>query len=113
MLKTLTIIAVAIAGMAPLAASARCTTASYYGPGFHGRTTANGERFNQWALTAASPYLPFGTRLRVTNKWTGRSVVVRINDRGPFYGGRGIDLSTAAMNTIGGGGLANVCYSII
>lgn len=113
MLKTLTIIAVTLAGMAPLAASAGCTTASYYGPGFHGNSTANGERYNQWSLTAAHRTLPFGTRLRVTNKWNGRSVVVRINDRGPFHGGRGIDLSTAAMNAIGGNGLANVCYSII
>lgn len=114
MLKTLTLIAVAMMGLAPHSAMANgCTQASYYGPDFHGRTTASGERFNQWALTTAHKYLPFGTRLRVTNRYNGRSVVVRVNDRGPFVGGRGLDLSTAAMNQIGGDGVASVCYSII
>lgn len=75
--------------------------ASWYGPGFHGRRSANGEIYNQNALTAAHPRLPFGTRVRVTNKHTGRSVVVRINDRGPYAGGRIIDLSAAAARTIG------------
>ena len=75
--------------------------ASWYGPGFHGRLTANGERYNQYALTAAHRSLPFGTRVRVTNMNNDRSVVVRINDRGPFIRGRVIDLSTAAANNIG------------
>ena len=75
--------------------------ASWYGPGFHGRLTANGERYNQYALTAAHRSLPFGTRVRVTNVNNGRSVVVRINDRGPFIRGRVIDLSTAAASNIG------------
>ena len=75
--------------------------ASWYGPGFHGRLTANGERYNQYALTAAHKSLPFGTRVRVTNVNNGRSVVVRINDRGPFIRGRVIDLSTAAARNIG------------
>jgi rare lipoprotein A len=75
--------------------------ASWYGPGFHGRQTANGERFNQNDLTAAHRSLPFGTRVRVTNTNNGRSVVVRINDRGPFSGGRVIDLSSAAAAAIG------------
>ncbi|MDJ0633897.1 MAG: septal ring lytic transglycosylase RlpA family protein [Xenococcaceae cyanobacterium MO_188.B29] len=75
--------------------------ASWYGPGFHGRFTANGERYNQYALTAAHRSLPFGTRVRVTNMNNGRSVVVRINDRGPFIRGRVIDLSTAAASNIG------------
>lgn len=75
--------------------------ASWYGPGFHGRLTANGERYNQYALTAAHRSLPFGTRVRVTNMNNGRSVVVRINDRGPFIRGRVIDLSTAAASNIG------------
>lgn len=114
MLKTLTLIAVSLASLAPLSASAiGCTKASYYGPGFHGRTTASGETFNQWALTTAHRYLPFGTRLRVTNQRNGRSVVVRVNDRGPFIGGRGLDLSTAAMNQIGGDGVASVCTTRI
>jgi len=75
--------------------------ASWYGPGFHGRRTANGERFNQNALTAAHRSLPFGTKVRVTNTRTGRSVVVRITDRGPFTGGRVIDLSAAAARIVG------------
>jgi rare lipoprotein A len=76
-------------------------TASWYGPGFHGRRTANGERYNQHGLTAAHRYLPFGTRVRVTNLRNNRSVVVRINDRGPFVGGRIIDLSAGAAKQIG------------
>lgn len=75
--------------------------ASWYGPGFHGRRSANGEIYNQNALTAAHKSLPFGTRVRVTHVGSGRSVVVRINDRGPFVGGRIIDLSAAAARIIG------------
>lgn len=75
--------------------------ASWYGPGFHGRRSANGEIYNQNALTAAHRSLPFGTRVRVTNTRTGRSVVVRINDRGPYAGGRIIDLSAAAAQILG------------
>src|SRR5215217_3975922 len=75
--------------------------ASWYGPGFHGKRTANGERFNTHALTAAHKTLPFGTQLRVTNERTGTSVVVRINDRGPYAHGRVIDLSKAAAEAVG------------
>jgi rare lipoprotein A len=75
--------------------------ASWYGPGFNGRTTANGEVFNQNELTAAHPNLPFGTKVKVTNMNNGRSVVVRINDRGPYAGGRIIDLSAAAARILG------------
>src|SRR4051794_13746994 len=75
--------------------------ASWYGPGFHGKRTANGERFNTHALTAAHKTLPFGTQLRVTNERTGKSVVVRINDRGPYARGRVIDLSQAAADAVG------------
>lgn len=75
--------------------------ASWYGPGFAGRPTANGEIFDPRQLTAAHPTLPFGTRVEVRNLDTGRSVVVRINDRGPFVGGRVIDLSRAAAEAIG------------
>lgn len=74
--------------------------ASYYGNEFHGRKTANGERFDQTRLTAAHKQLPFGTQVRVTNTDNGRSVVVRINDRGPFAKGRIIDLSRSAFTTI-------------
>jgi rare lipoprotein A len=82
--------------------------ASWYGPGFHGRKTANGERFNMNALTAAHRTLPLGTQVRVTNTHTGRSVVVRINDRGPYVGQRVIDLSKASAQAIGVSGLAKV-----
>ena len=82
--------------------------ASWYGPGFHGRRTANGETFNTNALTAAHRTLPFGTRVRVVNKRTGRSVVVRINDRGPYAHGRIIDLSHAAAKAIGLAGVSDV-----
>ena len=77
--------------------------ASYYGGGANegGSSTASGERFSAGAYTAAHRSLPFGTRVRVTNTRTGRSVVVRINDRGPFVGGRSIDLSTGAARAIG------------
>ncbi|BAQ64585.1 septal ring lytic transglycosylase RlpA family protein [Geminocystis sp. NIES-3709] len=75
--------------------------ASWYGPGFHGRRTASGERFNQHDLTAAHRSLPFGTRVQVTNMRNGRSVVVRINDRGPHVRGRIIDLSAGAARVIG------------
>ena len=76
-------------------------SASWYGPGFNGRLTANGETFDQYALTAAHRTLPFGTRVLVTNLYSGRQVVVRINDRGPFAGDRVIDLSAGAAAEIG------------
>jgi rare lipoprotein A len=75
--------------------------ASWYGPGFHGNRSASGERYNQNALTAAHRSLPFGTKVQVTNLNNGRSVVVRINDRGPYIGGRVIDLSAAAARMLG------------
>ena len=75
-------------------------TASWYGPGFHGRQTANGERYNMHALTAAHRSLPFGTKVRVTNRANGKSVVVRINDRGPYVGERVIDLSRGAAQVV-------------
>ncbi len=77
--------------------------ASFYGnePGEGGPLTANGERYNPGGYTAAHRSLPFGTRVRVTSQATGRSVVVRINDRGPFVGGRSLDLSVGAARAIG------------
>ncbi len=75
--------------------------ASYYGPGFHGRKTASGEIFNKNDLTAAHRSLPFGSKVTVTDLKTGKSVVVRINDRGPFSGGRVIDLSEGAARNLG------------
>ncbi|SDS89290.1 rare lipoprotein A [Halopseudomonas xinjiangensis] len=75
--------------------------ASYYSSRLHGRATASGELYDQTALTAAHPNLPFGTIVCVTNTRTGQSVAVRINDRGPFTGGRIIDLSRRAAREIG------------
>ena len=85
--------------------------ASWYGPGFHGRRTASGERFNSGDMTAAHRTLPFGSRVRVVNKKTGRSVVVRINDRGPYAHGRIIDLSKASAQAIGIDGVASVALA--
>lgn len=75
--------------------------ASWYGPGFHGKETASGETYNQWDLTAAHATLPFGTRVLVTNLDTNKSIVVRVNDRGPWVKGRIIDLSRRAAQEIG------------
>lgn len=75
--------------------------ASYYADKFNGRRTASGETFSNRALTAAHRTLPFGTRLKVTNPANGRSVVVRVNDRGPFHGGRTLDLSRSAAEQVG------------
>jgi rare lipoprotein A len=80
--------------------------ASYYGDEFHGRKTASGETYNMWDMTCAHKTLPFGTRVRVTNLKNQKTVVVRVNDRGPFVKGRIIDLSMAAakkLNMLGNG----------
>ena len=82
--------------------------ASFYAKEHHGRKTASGERFDMNALTAAHRTLPFGSRVKVTNRSSKRSVVVRINDRGPFVRGRVIDLSRAAASAIGMTGTASV-----
>ncbi len=75
--------------------------ASWYGPKFHGKTTANGEQFDQMAFTAAHKKLKFGTLLKITNPKNDKSVVVRINDRGPYITGRQLDLSKAAAQELG------------
>ena len=86
--------------------------ASFYS---EGTRTASGEQFNPNALTAAHPNLPFGTKLRVTDVDTGRSVVVRVNDRGPFVRGRVVDVSYSAAATLGivGRGTANVKLDVV
>jgi rare lipoprotein A len=89
------------------------TRATWYGPGFHGRRTANGERFSRHAMTLASRHLPFGTRVRVVNPKTGRSVVARVNDRGPFRRGYTADLSQAVARKIGLGGSGPVRLEIL
>jgi rare lipoprotein A len=86
-----------------------CVASQYgVGDGYHGKRTASGERFNTYALTAAHKRRAFGSHVTVTNHSTGRSVRVRINDRGPHVAGRCIDLSRAAANAIGMGGTARV-----
>ena len=80
--------------------AAAAGTASWYGNPFHGRLTASGERYNMNELTAAHRSLPFGSKVRVTNRNNNQSVVVRINDRGPFAGKRLIDLSRAAASAL-------------
>jgi rare lipoprotein A len=75
--------------------------ASWYGPRFHGRLTASGEPYDQMAYTAAHKSLKFGTLLRVTNTKTNKSLIVRINDRGPYIPGRQLDLSMAAAEELG------------
>lgn len=84
--------------------------ASWYGPEFNGKKTANGERFNCESLTAAHPHLPFGSWVRVVNARTGQFEVVRINDRGPYQEGREIDVSYRVARKIGliGSGVSQV-----
>lgn len=89
--------------------------ASWYGPKFHGKMTSCGERYNMYDLTAAHRTLPFGIYVKVTNKINGKSVRVRINDRGPFIKGRIIDLSYAAARAIDmiGSGIVPVRVEIL
>ena len=104
-------VALALAAAVPREAGARgkqVGTASWYGPGFHGKKTASGKRFNQHALTAAHRSLPFGTPVKVTNLTNGKTVMVTINDRGPYHGGRIIDLSRAAARRLAMDGTARV-----
>ena len=111
-----TVLAMGATGFTTADAEAKtCGKASWYGPGFHGRTTANGESYNQNAMTAAHKGLKFGTKVRVTNQRNGKSVTLRINDRGPFVKGRIIDVSKAAAGKLGmrNAGVAPVCVSIV
>ena len=117
--KTLSILAIATAGLAPLQAKAAsgCSLASHYGvgDGYHGRTTANGETYNAYGKSVAHKWLPFGTKLRVTNQSNGKSVIVRVNDRGPYIAGRDLDLSYGAFSSIASPsqGVTRICYSMI
>lgn len=90
-----------MAGLATPALAQNVWHTSYYGQELAGRKTASGERFNPGALTAAHRTLPFGTKLRLTNVQNGRSVIVRINDRGPFIRGRMLDVSRGAASALG------------
>jgi rare lipoprotein A len=93
--------------------AAQAELATYYGQEFAGRRTASGEKFNPSGMTAAHRTLPFGTRVRVTNPRNGRSIIVRVNDRGPFVKGRAIDLSSGAAQAIGMGSTGNVSMEVI
>lgn len=101
-------------GFFPSMARGETGIASVYCCKFHGRKTASGQTYNQWAMTAAHKTLRFGTKVRVVNLRNGKSAVVVINDRGPFIKGRIIDLSVSASNAIGMGyGLAKVRLEIV
>jgi rare lipoprotein A len=90
-----------LACLSPSDTFAQSGVASYYGPGFHGRRTANGERFDMHGLTAAHRSMPFGSKIQVTNLGNGKSVVLRVNDRGPYIHGRVLDVSSGAANLLG------------
>lgn len=117
--KTLSALAIAFSCLLPIQshAASGCTTASFYGvgDGFHGRLTASGQTFNAYGNTVAHRWLPFGTRLRITNQSNGRSVIVRVTDRGPFVASRDLDMSYGAFTSIASPsrGVARVCYRII
>ena len=115
-IKTLSVVALSLGALAPIPAqAATCSYASHYGigDGYDGQRTASGERFDAYGNSAAHRYLPFGTRLRVTNESNGKSVVIRINDRGPYVSGRSLDLSYGAFSSIASPsrGEIRVCYA--
>jgi rare lipoprotein A len=115
--RSLLFASIAFGALAPVAVEAKssCAYASYYGlgDGFHGQRAADGSRFNAHGLTTAHRFLPFGTRLRVTNPATNRSVIVTVTDRGPFIAGRSLDLSYGAFSRIASPsqGVAKVCFA--
>jgi rare lipoprotein A len=89
--------------------------ASYYGPGFHGKTMANGVMFNQYAATVAHKTLKLGTKLKITNTSNGRSTIATVTDRGPYVGKRVLDLSYGVMRVLGGldSGVVNVSAEVV
>ena len=115
--RIFTAASIVLGAMAPVAveAASSCGYASHCGvsDGYHGQRAADGSRFDAHGLTAAHPWLPFGTRLRVTNQRNGRSVTIRITDRGPYYGGRILDLSYGAFARIAhpDNGEVRVCFA--
>ena len=120
--KILTAVIVAILISLPMSASARVKqgytqkgVASYYHDSLHGRKTASGEVYNKRILSAAHKSLPLGTKVRVTKASSGKSIVVKINDRGPFVKGRIIDLSRRAARRLGiiGSGVAKVEVEVL
>jgi rare lipoprotein A len=107
---------VALGALVPFAAEAgsSCGYVSHYGigDGYDGQRAADGSRFDAYGLTVASPSLPLGTRLRIVNPSNGRSVVVKVTDRGPWYGNRILDLSYGAFARVANPsrGVARLCY---
>ena len=97
------------------AAAFQCGQASHYGigDGYHGQRTASGQRFDAYGMTAAHPSLPMGSRVLVENRDNGKTVLVTINDRGPYIGGRVLDLSYGSFSRIASPsqGVANICMS--
>jgi len=110
---------IVVSALFAAAASAKpvCGNASHYGIGdsYHGRIAADGSRFNAYGLTTAHRWMPFGSKLRVTNPSNGKSVVVRVVDRGPFIPGRVLDLSYGAFKAIASPrqGVVRVCFEQI
>ena len=102
---------IALLALSPVAALAECGQASYYGPGLHGGITANGERFNQYAMTAAHPYLRLNSYVDVTH--SGKTIRVKITDRGPYTGSRILDLSYGAFVALSSPsrGVIDVCIA--
>lgn len=115
--KIITGIVLSLALISPVSGRSRCGVASFYGinDGFHGRTAANGSRFNTYAHTTAHKTLPFGTRVKVTNPRNGKTTTVVVTDRGPFIKGRVLDLSYAAFKDLAPAsqGLVDVCYEVV
>ena len=109
---------IVLGALAPATVEAKlsCGYASHYGvgDGYHGKRAADGSRFNAYDLTAASPSLPFGTHVAVTNQDNGKSVVARISDRGPFHPSRVLDLSFGAFSAIASPaqGVVKVCFDV-
>lgn len=114
-LFSLIIVFIAILSVFSFKENTKTSTASYYHDKFNGKRTASGEIFDNDGLTAANKTLPFGTKVRITNMKTGRSVIVRVNDRGPFNKNRAFDLSKAAFREIAdmNTGIIPIEYEII
>ena len=106
-------VVVFVVGLFCFASAVHAQTATYYGYELAGQRTASGEKFNPHGLTAAHRTLPFGTRVRVTNPRNNRSVIVRINDRGPFGNGASIDLRLGAARAIGMSSTADVRIEVM
>lgn len=115
MAKKLVLVLLSILFLLSYTNTGKETRASYYSKEHHGKRTASGERFNMYALTAAHKTLAFGIKLKVTNLKNEKTVIVRINDRGPFIKNRGLDLSYQAMKDLNGlnSGVIPVRYEII